>query len=149
MGKKNRKPGPGQVQHREIYQRMNFLYQAATLMTTTITSNTNDNRKRGRHSVISDRNMSSGTDFDNNDTSNGKGGGSDKSDGLIPLGRFYVNTMKTIGTKQVLRIDPSIKRNLCRRCDTLLLPGVTSQVRMKCEFRFTIHYSPIVFYLFF
>ncbi|CAG8559336.1 8362_t:CDS:2 [Diversispora eburnea] len=39
--------------------------------------------------------------------------------------------MKNIGTKQVLRIDPSIKRNLCRKCDTLLLPGITSQVRMK------------------
>ncbi|CAG8830093.1 3056_t:CDS:1, partial [Racocetra persica] len=37
MGKKTE---PGQVLHRELYQRMNFLYQAATLMTTITTSST-------------------------------------------------------------------------------------------------------------
>ncbi|PKC60239.1 Rpr2-domain-containing protein [Rhizophagus irregularis] len=87
MGKKKEKNSePRLIQHREIYQRMNFLYQAATLMTT-----------------------------------------------ITSLGRFYINTMKTIGTKQVLRIDPSIKRTICKRCETILLPGVTSKVRIKCK----------------
>ncbi|RIB24048.1 RNAse P Rpr2/Rpp21/SNM1 subunit domain-containing protein [Gigaspora rosea] len=99
MGKKTE---PGQVLHRELYQRMNFLYQAATLMTTITTSaptNTSTNTKKS----------------------------------LIPLSRFYISTMKSIGTKQVLRIDPSIKRTLCKRCDSVLLPGVTSQIRIKSK----------------
>ncbi|CAG8796611.1 1348_t:CDS:1, partial [Cetraspora pellucida] len=37
MGKKTES---NQVLHRELYQRMNFLYQAATLMTTITTSPT-------------------------------------------------------------------------------------------------------------
>ena len=102
MGKKKQKNSePRLIQHREIYQRMNFLYQAATLMTT-IT-----------------------TDTQPQTPSNSKN--------LASLGRFYVNTMKTIGTKQVLRIDPSIKRTICKRCDTILLPGVTSRIRIKCK----------------
>ncbi|CAG8716517.1 8589_t:CDS:2 [Dentiscutata erythropus] len=88
MGKKNE---PGQVIHRELYQRMNFLYQAATLMT----KSTNTKKS------------------------------------LIPLSRFYISTMKSIGTKQVLRIDPSIKRTLCKKCESVLIPGVTSRIRIK------------------
>ncbi|CAG8790171.1 43883_t:CDS:10 [Gigaspora margarita] len=33
----------------------------------------------------------------------------------------------------ILRIDPSIKRTLCKRCDSVLLPGVTSQIRIKSK----------------
>ncbi|CAG8597940.1 17822_t:CDS:2, partial [Racocetra persica] len=50
---------------------------------------------------------------------------------LIPLSRFYISTMKSIGTKQVLRIDPSIKRTLCKKCESVLLPGLTSRIRIK------------------
>ncbi|KAF0471700.1 Rpr2-domain-containing protein [Gigaspora margarita] len=92
MGKKTE---PGQVLHRELYQRMDFLYQAATLMTTITSTNTKKS--------------------------------------LIPLSRFHISTMKSIGTKQVLRIDPSIKRTLCKRYDSVLLPGVISQIRIKSK----------------
>ncbi|CAJ0847396.1 2608_t:CDS:2 [Entrophospora sp. SA101] len=93
-------PSSRQIQHRELYQRMNFLYQAATLMTTTSTSNNS--------SIVSN---------DNNK--------------LASVGRFYINTMKTIGKKQVIRMDPSVKRTLCKKCETLLLPSITSHVRIK------------------
>ncbi|CAH1757180.1 9445_t:CDS:2 [Entrophospora sp. SA101] len=93
-------PSSRQIQHRELYQRMNFLYQAATLMTATSTSNNS--------SIVSN---------DNNK--------------LASVGRFYINTMKTIGKKQVIRMDPSVKRTLCKKCETLLLPSITSHVRIK------------------
>nr|CAG8678068.1 4417_t:CDS:2 [Entrophospora candida] len=104
MGKKKGggggEPSSRQIQHRELYQRMNFLYQAATLMTATSTSNNS--------SIVSN---------DNNK--------------LASVGRFYINTMKTIGKKQVIRMDPSVKRTLCKKCETLLLPSITSHVRIK------------------
>ncbi|CAG8651017.1 13135_t:CDS:2 [Acaulospora morrowiae] len=125
MGKKNQKGGksePGQVQHREIYQRMNFLYQAATLMTSINIPNSHHSKQK--------HNNDSNSTFANQ-SQDASSSLSTHNHSLVPLGRFYVNTMKTIGTKQVLRIDPSIKRTLCRRCETLLLPGVTSRVRIK------------------
>ncbi|XP_006816338.1 ribonuclease P protein subunit p21-like [Saccoglossus kowalevskii] len=51
----------------------------------------------------------------------------------IELSRFYIATMKTIAKRLVLRIDPSVKRTICKRCHTLLLPGITSTVRMRAK----------------
>jgi ribonuclease P protein subunit RPR2 len=117
---------------------MNFLYQAATLMTT-ITANmpqqlpSNSTTSTFQHSSsfsakeqeVLQQEQSKLTSSNTTNLNNTKN--------LAPLGRFYINTMKTIGTKQVLRVDPSIKRTLCKRCETILLPGVTSRVRVKCK----------------
>ncbi|XP_074656564.1 ribonuclease P protein subunit p21-like [Tubulanus polymorphus] len=51
----------------------------------------------------------------------------------VELVRFYCKALKTVARKQVLKLDPTIKRKICRRCDVLLLPGVTccQRTRMK------------------
>lgn len=47
------------------------------------------------------------------------------------LSRAYVSSMKSIGRKTVVKLDPSVKRTICKGCDTLLIPGVTATVRSK------------------
>ncbi|XP_067878143.1 ribonuclease P protein subunit p21 [Heterodontus francisci] len=47
------------------------------------------------------------------------------------LARFYCYTQRTISKRLVLRQDPSVKRTLCKRCSSLLLPGVTATVRLR------------------
>ncbi|KAG5520083.1 hypothetical protein PMAC_001159 [Pneumocystis sp. 'macacae'] len=47
------------------------------------------------------------------------------------LSKFYINTAKRIAQKAVLKINSSIKRTLCRRCDTILLPAVTSSIKIE------------------
>ncbi|CDH55726.1 predicted protein [Lichtheimia corymbifera JMRC:FSU:9682] len=96
MGKKKGNNGPSQ-EHLQIYQRMNFLYQASNLMTTLVQPES-PTAKHGS---------------------------------LAPLGRYYNNTMKRISKRLLLRSDPSIKRTICKRCDTTLIPALTSTVRMK------------------
>ncbi|KAL4631052.1 ribonuclease P protein subunit p21 [Arapaima gigas] len=49
----------------------------------------------------------------------------------VELARFYCFTQKTISKRLVLRQDPSVKRTVCKRCWTLLVPGVTSTVRQR------------------
>ncbi|XP_051549070.1 ribonuclease P protein subunit p21-like [Myxocyprinus asiaticus] len=49
----------------------------------------------------------------------------------IELARFYCFTQKTISKRLVLRQDHSVKRTICKKCCTLLVPGVTSSVRQK------------------
>ncbi|XP_016311926.1 ribonuclease P protein subunit p21-like isoform X2 [Sinocyclocheilus anshuiensis] len=39
------------------------------------------------------------------------------------LARFYCLTQKTISKRLVLRQDPSVKRTICKKCCTLLIPG--------------------------
>ncbi|XP_076847741.1 ribonuclease P protein subunit p21 [Brachyhypopomus gauderio] len=47
------------------------------------------------------------------------------------LSRFYCFTQKTIAKRLVLRQDPSVKRTICKKCYSLLIPGVTSTVRQR------------------
>ncbi|XP_076008905.1 ribonuclease P protein subunit p21 [Genypterus blacodes] len=59
----------------------------------------------------------------------------------VALARFYCFTQRTIARRLVLRQDPSVKRTLCKRCCSLLIPGVTASVRQqrkKRKTRFTV-----------
>ncbi|MED6288724.1 Ribonuclease P protein subunit p21 [Characodon lateralis] len=59
----------------------------------------------------------------------------------VELARFYCFTQKTIARRLVLRQDPSVKRTLCKKCCSLLIPGVTAttrQRRKKKKTRFTV-----------
>jgi len=47
------------------------------------------------------------------------------------LSSVYVKDIRAIARKSVLRIDPNVKRTLCRTCNAVLIPGVTSSVRIK------------------
>ncbi|XP_030060019.1 ribonuclease P protein subunit p21 isoform X2 [Microcaecilia unicolor] len=49
----------------------------------------------------------------------------------VELARFYCHTQKTISKRLVLRQDPSVKRTICKRCYSLLLPGITATVRQR------------------
>ncbi|ORX45261.1 hypothetical protein DM01DRAFT_360705 [Hesseltinella vesiculosa] len=53
------------------------------------------------------------------------------SQDLHPLARYYNTNMKKIGRRLVIRVDPHIKRSICKRCDTPLLPVATSTTRSK------------------
>ncbi|XP_059196929.1 ribonuclease P protein subunit p21 [Centropristis striata] len=59
----------------------------------------------------------------------------------VELARFYSFTQKTIARRLVLRQDPSVKRTLCKKCCSVLIPGVTAttrQRRKKGRTRFTV-----------
>jgi len=47
------------------------------------------------------------------------------------LSRFYLTHLRSVAKKSVLRLDPSIKRTICKRCDTLLVPGVSCEHRVE------------------
>ncbi|KAF7279058.1 hypothetical protein GWI33_007692 [Rhynchophorus ferrugineus] len=43
----------------------------------------------------------------------------------------YTNLMINVSKKSVQRIDIEVKRTICKGCRSLLLPGITSKVRIK------------------
>ncbi|KAG5850339.1 ribonuclease P protein subunit p21 [Anguilla rostrata] len=49
----------------------------------------------------------------------------------VELARFYCFTQKTISKRLVLRQDPSVKRTLCKKCYSVLVPGITATVRQR------------------
>ncbi|KAI8150224.1 RNAse P Rpr2/Rpp21/SNM1 subunit domain-containing protein [Fennellomyces sp. T-0311] len=98
MGKKKSGNQGSARQFLQTYQRMNFLHQAAILMSST---------------QIPSRDEST------------------ENETLAALGRYYNNNMKRIGKKLVLRSDPHVKRSICKRCDTALIPVLTANVRIR------------------
>lgn len=46
------------------------------------------------------------------------------------LSSTYNSILKGISQKTLLKIDPEIKRNICKRCNTMLIPGETATCRM-------------------
>ncbi|XP_004520378.1 ribonuclease P protein subunit rpr2 [Ceratitis capitata] len=56
------------------------------------------------------------------------------------LAAYYGELCKNIGKKAVLKIDPDVKRQLCKRCSLALQPGITADLetvsqgkRRKCS----------------
>ncbi|KAM6188511.1 ribonuclease P protein subunit p21 [Sarcoramphus papa] len=47
------------------------------------------------------------------------------------LARFYCSTQRGAARRLVLRMAPSVKRTVCRRCCSLLLPGAGGCVRLR------------------
>ncbi|KAG0326760.1 Ribonuclease P protein subunit p21 [Dissophora globulifera] len=208
MAKKDKK-SEGAVQNREIFQRMNFLYQAAMCMATittprsptvhtssktvTITTAPNTVTTDTEHaeathvgeSAIKEReapvgtsvvNAVSTTSFDATSTAAPStvterrrprrlsrrekrerlrihknkiameqispdkahhtlsAPGSDSSGHgahlLSGTARFYASTLREVGRKNVIRIGPLIKRSICQRCEAILVPSVSCEVRI-------------------
>ncbi|RDX42738.1 Rpr2-domain-containing protein [Lentinus brumalis] len=120
MAKKDKNQGPvanlNSVANRDIIQRINFLYQASTYLST-----------------ISSPAASSSS---NVPAQPPKGKSKKKNTIRHPkstaeLSRCYVGSMRIVGQKAMVRMDPSIKRTLCKQCDTVLIPGSTASVRVK------------------
>lgn len=47
------------------------------------------------------------------------------------IAAFYANLMANISKKAVLRMEPKIKRTLCKGCFSLMIPGVNARVRLR------------------
>ncbi|KAG0334815.1 Ribonuclease P protein subunit p21 [Podila horticola] len=210
MAKKDKKGSEGSVANREIFQRMNFLYQAAMCMATI----TDPHRKQPKAIIkiksTGENNTSRTEDTNTSSTPQEMEGTNDThhtkttSSGTHPLhesrrgrvekqklsrrqrkeqlrqqkvqiareqisqdpahhalenqcrhkarkqqqhgqvdggpsyqltgtARFYASTLREIGRKSVIRIDPSIKRSICLRCEAVLVPYVSAEIRVEAE----------------
>ncbi|KAI0633229.1 RNAse P Rpr2/Rpp21/SNM1 subunit domain-containing protein [Trametes polyzona] len=123
MAKKNKDQEPvANVQsavNRDIIQRINFLYQASTYLNSV--------------SQASAAPSSSGhAPFQKSQTSKAKRKQNIRHPrNAAELSRSYIGTLRTVGQKTMVRMDPTLKRTLCQKCDTVLLPGTTSSVRVN------------------
>ncbi|TFK53537.1 Rpr2-domain-containing protein [Heliocybe sulcata] len=103
MAKKNREeaPNPNNISSRDILQRMNFLYQAGAYLSTLPAEASS---REAPHPAAGQKRRKA---------------------------RAYVDSMRTVGQRTVVKLDPSVKRTLCRSCNLILIPGTTATVRIK------------------
>ncbi|KAH7108019.1 hypothetical protein BKA62DRAFT_3867 [Auriculariales sp. MPI-PUGE-AT-0066] len=118
------------VQNRDIHQRLNFLYQASTYL-----AQCASNQLIARPSIAksADAHMSEVEPPGNGKYGRRKGKNARnanrrhrKSLSLADLARSYIDSMHGVSTRTVTRIDPAVKRSLCKGCDAALIPGTLS-----------------------
>ncbi|KXN85850.1 Ribonuclease P protein subunit p21 [Leucoagaricus sp. SymC.cos] len=116
MGKKQNKNDPtggsvkpptvNSVPNRDIMQRMNFLWQASIYLESLGCTQGQVSERDG-----------------------GRVNGRD-------LAKVYVQTMKSVGKKTTTKMDPGVKRTLCKGCSNVLVPGVSARVRVRPSTQF-------------
>lgn len=47
------------------------------------------------------------------------------------LSRCYSKTMRSVAMKNVLRMSPRIKRQVCKKCNRIQIPGYTCTTRLE------------------
>ncbi|KAG1735133.1 RNAse P Rpr2/Rpp21/SNM1 subunit domain-containing protein [Suillus paluster] len=117
MGKKNKDdiPNPNSVANRDIIQRLNFLYQASVLL----------------NGMIASPSQVPSSPCEANDAQNRPNNRKRRVVSTSDLSRSYVDTMKVVGQKTNVKIDPTVKRVICKGCNVVLMPGASATVRVK------------------
>lgn len=117
MGKQNKDdvPNPSRVGNRDIIQRLNFLYQASVLL-------------NGMTAGPSQVSFSTG---ETNDIQKPPKKRQKRVVSTADLSRSYIDAMKIVGQKTNVKIDPTVKRVICKGCHIVLIPGSSSTVRVK------------------
>ncbi|RDB16638.1 Ribonuclease P protein subunit rpr2 [Hypsizygus marmoreus] len=115
---KDEAPNPNSVTNRDIIQRLNFLYQASVYLSTVSSqacppSASTITTRPGRPERVSKKRRI----VRNVTTSD--------------LAKSYISSMKIVGQKTTVKIDPAVKRTLCKGCNMTLIPGTTASVRVK------------------
>ncbi|KAJ7495909.1 RNAse P Rpr2/Rpp21/SNM1 subunit domain-containing protein [Mycena galericulata] len=108
MGKKNKDEAPNasNIVNKDIMQRLNFMYQASVYLSGVLPvapaspSASPKRRKRTRKMTVHD------------------------------LSKSYVDSMKVVANKTMVKMDPAVKRTLCNGCNIVLIPGSTASVRV-------------------
>jgi len=113
-------PNPNSVSNRDILQRLNFLYQASVYLNSVSPRQPSTSNDIPKMEVVRDgekhkkkkklrSNVISTTD----------------------LSRSYIKSMKIVGQKTTVKMDPSVKRTLCKGCNIVLMSGSTATIRVK------------------
>ncbi|TFK44177.1 RNAse P Rpr2/Rpp21/SNM1 subunit domain-containing protein [Crucibulum laeve] len=133
-------PDVRSVANRDIIQRLNFLYQASVYLQSIPSVPSTENSSTTLESTSPIMLGSSHASISQKPGKKKKR--SPKKRTTNDLARSYIGTMKVVGQKTVVKIDPAVKRTLCRGCNTTLIPGSTAIIRVK---KSTSHWHMMIY----
>ncbi|PPQ79069.1 hypothetical protein CVT24_012730 [Panaeolus cyanescens] len=120
---KDETPNVNAIPNRDIVQRLNFLYQASVyLQSIPVISGENTAEKGSADHTLVDQ--------EHKAMSNKKRRKREHKN-TSDLARTCIQTMKAVSQKATVKIDPSVKRSICSKCNTTLVLGSSANVRVK------------------
>jgi ribonuclease P protein subunit RPR2 len=148
MGRGKPTKAAGDVSNKHLYSRMSYLYQAASYLSTQHAqqispevhpnvSLTKEDCPRPIAEVASANQGKAVTNIHLSTTSQeSKHNEPVCSPTLnLPLSRHLLSNLRTISHKGQIRLSPSIKRSICKKCESLLIPGSSSTHRVDNQSR--------------
>ncbi|WWC96872.1 hypothetical protein V866_003747 [Kwoniella sp. B9012] len=136
------------IPQKDLFQRINFTYQASIFLQSlgsgiSASTSTHSNSgqgdvelkvdRKGKRKAIENEIPCSANSYDLeerllNDGQDAEKGTTKK---LRQLARMNVREMNSMSVHNQLKLDPSLKRSLCKTCGTILIPGLTSRIRNR------------------
>ncbi|ORY29760.1 RNAse P Rpr2/Rpp21/SNM1 subunit domain-domain-containing protein [Naematelia encephala] len=112
--------GPPPVINRDLLHRLNYTYQASIFLqqlgaasSSSSTSPVLDRKGKGKSKEIdAEEDEESNVDF-------------------ASLARQGMQGARKMGVHNQMKLDPSLKRTVCKSCSAILVPGLTSRVRNR------------------
>ncbi|KAJ7899055.1 RNAse P Rpr2/Rpp21/SNM1 subunit domain-containing protein [Mycena leptocephala] len=111
MAKKNKDgeaPNANSIVNKDIMQRLNFMYQASVYLSGVLPAPPQTTAATPQKRTKKSRKMT-----------------------VHDLSKSYINSMKTVASKTMVKMDPAVKRTLCNGCNIVLVPGSTATVSVK------------------
>lgn len=118
------------IQHKHLHSRISYLYQAATYLSL----HTHETGKQLSAQAPPAAIPPAAADSVTHDTTAESDGQQPQPLGTprkLSLARLYASHLRDVSLKSQIRLSPDIKRSLCRRCNTVLIPQVTSTSRVE------------------
>ncbi|KAH6897622.1 RNAse P Rpr2/Rpp21/SNM1 subunit domain-containing protein [Coprinopsis sp. MPI-PUGE-AT-0042] len=125
------------VPNRDIMQRLNFMYQASTLLHSMASGSLG--RAPEANPNVQDEKKKTSTQSSSNFSRKKAKGIRPRQDkkpkasrkGLDAVAQFYAQSIPVVAQRTTVKMDPYIKRGLCRGCNSPLIPGMTVTTRVK------------------
>lgn len=116
------------IQNKPIYSRMSYLYQAAAFLAQLESSSL-----EGANQGMGESGAQGQEQNKKQSSSSDKGKSKDSVNGI--MARRLLSDLRAVSLKTQIRIDPSIKRTVCKFCDSALVEGqsCTSVVENKSK----------------
>ncbi|GAA5977993.1 hypothetical protein JCM11641_004352 [Rhodosporidiobolus odoratus] len=153
MAKKQKEPSAPTpatpVVNRDALQRLNYLYQASVLISSALPAaaqarTPGQRRTKSTRKFVKDvhqqaREEDTPMSDAEKHVKEGQPAGAKKpprqrrraKDSLLPVSRHLAKEMVEVAKKATVRMDPAVKRTKCKGCGGVLVPGMTSRVRIK------------------
>jgi ribonuclease P protein subunit RPR2 len=132
MGKQ---PKAKKVPNKHLHSRVSFLYQAASALTLLKANANSISSSAVDQSTLKDETLDTNQSEDIEKTS-------EKHDHVTPekvpsfgLSQMLVSHLRSVSRKGQVRLSPRMKRTMCKRCNSLLIPGKSSSSRMENKSR--------------
>ncbi|KAG8934698.1 hypothetical protein FRC02_009400 [Tulasnella sp. 418] len=124
-------PPPSSAHNRDLMQRVNFLYQTSIYLANIAPTQLSlgSSSTEAKLTAHSDKQTEQSNKEGKRDAETGAL--DNAREGLVSLAQHHASSIRVICNKAVMRMDPSIKRTICRGCQNILIPGATSTVRIK------------------